>query len=111
MQDSDAPVLECRARERKEEKLQITFSGMNGRKRGTMLGGEVIREDSACPIQLLGSHTPPLVGVEEEETVLQCSDFKYELQYANNDAEEMVSRAVGLVLKRAVEEGGTIIVS
>ena len=54
-------------------------------------------------IVISGEYVPPASPDIGDEYEILPHHFKYQLQYEDTDAEEAVSRAVGLTLKRTME--------
>ena len=54
VKESQAPCIECKARSRVEERVEVTLSGLAPNTAGSALG----RHSSLMPIHILGRHLP-----------------------------------------------------
>ncbi|XP_057307230.1 cilia and flagella-associated protein 47-like isoform X2 [Hydractinia symbiolongicarpus] len=94
---SHAPVFECRARERLEEKLEISFAGLDLNVSKTTNAALM---KSLKPMRLLGQSIGPQSSDLDEDYTNISEVFKCELQYDDKESESDISRSVALQLRR-----------
>lgn len=97
VKDAHAPVIECRARERIEEKIEISFTGFD---ENTERLAQTALLRSLSPIHLLGSYVPPSSPDISSEYSLISDNLTYEIQCPDKEIEEEISRSVAILLKR-----------
>lgn len=95
--DSQAAVLECRARERLEERVEISFTGINP-SLGKSVYGSLLR--SLSPIHLLGTFSPPTCMELGADYTSIMEEFTCRLEYPDSEIESDLSRSVAVTLKR-----------
>ena len=93
IKDSKAPRIECKARSRLEERLEISFTGLSQTLPDTSYTATHLR--ALSPNTLAGNPTP--FGLEY--TALP-ENFKYEFEYGDTEAQIAVERSVGINLIR-----------
>lgn len=98
VKNSHAPVIECRARERVDEKIELTFLGAEegGRSNYTAL----LR--SLTPIHLLGRYTPPSPAVDVPSEYEEVNDekFDFHIESCDEEMEEDIQHSVSVQLKK-----------
>jgi len=97
VRNANAPVIECRARERVDEKIEVTFTGVDG---GPDRSNYTALLKSLSPIHMLGNYIPPPspdVGADYEEF---SENLEYYLESSNPEIEEEISRSVAVQMKR-----------
>ena len=97
VRNAHAPVIQCRARERVDEKIEVTFTGTEG---GPDRSNYAFLLKSLSPIHLLGNYNPPSspdIPPDYEEVT---ENLEYYLESSNPEIEEEISRSVAVQLKR-----------
>ena len=98
IKDSKAPRLQCPARERLEEKVEFSFTGIN---LNISKATHVAYLRALSPVHLLGQSA--LSGSESElgiDYTLLTEDFTYEFEHPDTEAQIAIERSVGLSLLR-----------
>ena len=100
VKDARAPILQCKARERLEEKLELCFTGINP-SISKSTHTPYIR--SMAPMNLLGGYLVPSTPDLDVDYVNLPEEFKCEFEYASTEGEMALERSVGLGLIRKMK--------
>ena len=98
VKNSHAPVIKCRARERVDEKIELTFLGAEDGDRSnytTLL-------KSLSPIHLLGQYIPPSSPAEMAPEYEELGDekFDFHIESSGEVIEQDIQRSVSVQLKK-----------
>lgn len=98
VKNSQAPVIECRARERVDEKIELTFLGTEDSDKSNYIA--LLK--SLSPIHLLGQYMPPslLEEMAPEYEELTCEKFDFYIESADEVSEEDIQRSVSMQMKK-----------
>lgn len=98
IKDSQAPCIECKARSRVEERVEVTLTGLAPNTGGSGFG----RYPSVTPINLLGRHMPGEMeyGVDYLNVP---EEFRYELIYEDAECQSCLERSLGVSLLRKIK--------
>ncbi len=99
IKDSKAPRVECRSRERLEEKLELSFTGIN-LNISKATHSAYLR--ALSPAHILGETNLIYETDLGPDYSLLMEDFKYEFEYPDTEAQIALERSVGLNLIRKV---------
>ncbi|XP_052708553.1 cilia and flagella-associated protein 47-like isoform X1 [Crassostrea angulata] len=98
IKDSLGAVVECKARDRLEERLEVTLSGVAPSSSGPH---KSVLTRSITP---KGSSTNISDGIVVGETLATANEFEYELNFGDRDSQENLQNSVALTLVRARRE-------
>lgn len=98
IKDSQGAVVECKARDRLEERLEVTLSGVAPSSSGPH---KSVLTRSITP---KGSSTNISDGIVVGETLATANEFEYELNFSDRDSQENLQNSVALTLIRARRE-------
>ena len=98
VKNSQAPVIECRARERVDEKIELTFLGAEDSDKSNYTA--LLK--SLSPIHLLGQYNPPSPPKEmaPEYEELTNERFDFHIESADEFSEEDIQRSVSIQMKK-----------
>ena len=98
VKNSQAPVIECRARERVDEKIELTFLGAEDSDKSNYTA--LLK--SLSPIHLLGLYNPPSPPKEmaPEYEELTNERFDFHIESADEFSEEDIQRSVSIQMKK-----------
>lgn len=98
IKESQAPCIECKARSRVEERLEVTLTGLAPNNATSGLG----RYPTITPINLLGRHLPGEMeyGVDYLNVP---EEFRYELIYDDAECQTCLERSLGVSLMRKIK--------
>ncbi|PFX34680.1 Calponin-likey domain-containing protein 2 [Stylophora pistillata] len=98
IKESQAPCIECKARSRVEERLEVMLTGVAPNNASSGFG----RYPSITPINLLGRHLPGEMeyGVDYLNVP---EEFRYELIYEDAECQTCLERSLGVSLIRKIK--------
>lgn len=98
IKESQAPCIECKARSRVEERVEVSLTGLAPNSVGAGIG----RYPSVTPISLLGRRMPGELeyGVDYLNVP---EEFRYELVYEDAESQSCLERSLGVSLMRKMK--------
>ncbi|KAK3096977.1 hypothetical protein FSP39_005325 [Pinctada imbricata] len=101
LKDSQGAVIDCKARDRVEERLEVTLSGVAPASSGpqkTVLTRSITPKDRSPKIP---------DGIVVGETLATASEFEFDLKYPDEESEDNLQNSVALTLVRTQREKAT----